>query len=116
MTSVSPLSFLFRFYIYGLNGIFMEILYTSVWDLFTTQKFKLMGISSTWAFFIYGFATCFIEFISPKLISLKIILPIRGLFYLLWTYLWEFSAGIISNSTLNNQRKRVKAFIFKFLI
>ena len=93
MTDV-PLSFLARFYIYGLNGLFMEIVYTSLWDVFTTGKFKLIGLSSTWAFFIYAIATSFVEYVSPKLISLKIILPIRGLFYVAWTYLWEFSAGI----------------------
>ena len=88
------LSFLARFYLYGLNGLFMEIIYTSLWDVATTGKFKLIGISSTWAFFIYAIHTTFLEYISPKLISLKIILPIRGLFYVFCTYFWEFSAGI----------------------
>ncbi len=88
-----PLSFFAKFYIYGLNGIFTEIVYTSIWDLFTTNKFRLMGISSVWAFVIYAIATCVIEFISPILISKHVIWPIRGIVYVIWTYLWEFSTG-----------------------
>ena len=83
-----------RFYIYGLQGIFTEVIYTALWDFFALDNWKLTGISSIWAFFIYSLSHLFIESVSPMLIhKFKIPLILRAFVYLVWTYFWEFSTG-----------------------
>ena len=52
----------FRFYLYALNGLLCEIIFTAIWD--SIEKFvysgevdlKLIGHSHIWALFIYGTA------------------------------------------------------------
>ena len=87
----SKISVIWRFYFYGLQGLLTEILWTAIWDLFVASNWKLVGVSSPWAFFIYAFSHIFIEKVQPKLASLP--LALRGLIYLIWTYFWEFSTG-----------------------
>lgn len=87
------LSNLSRFYIYGLQGIFTEVIYTAIWDFVTLGNWKFIGVSSSWAFFIYAASHLFIEYITPKLVSFRIPVYLRALVYLLWTYFWEFSTG-----------------------
>lgn len=85
-----------RFYIYGLQGIFTEVIYTALWDFITLGNVKLIGVSSTWAFFIYSLSHLFIEVVSPVLThKYKIPLLLRAFVYLAWTYFWEFSTGYI---------------------
>ena len=91
--SYTPLSYIGRFYIYGLQGVFTEVFYTALWELAFARNRKLIGVSSIWAFFIYAFSQMFIERIHPKLISYRIPVVLRGLVYLVWTYFWEFSTG-----------------------
>lgn len=91
-----------RFYIYGLQGVFTEVVYTALWDLTFLQSRKLIGVSSIWAFFIYAFSQMFIERVHPKLLALKLPLVIRGFLYLLWTYFWGLSYhNLFIFSTLN---------------
>jgi uncharacterized membrane protein len=89
----TPLPALGRFYIYGLQGILTEVVYTALWELVFTKSIKLIGVSSIYAFFIYAFSQMFIERIHSKLIQMRIHVLARGLVYLVWTYFWEFSTG-----------------------
>ena len=66
-----------RFCIYGMNGIATEVLYTALWDVIEKNNFKTIGVSSFWAFLIYGLSTLFIEYLKPILIKNKIKLPFR---------------------------------------
>lgn len=87
------LSSLGRFYIYGLHGIVTEVIYTALWEFIATGSWKWIGVSSTWAMFIYGLSNMFIETVKPYLIAKNITLPFRALIYTFWTYSWEFSTG-----------------------
>jgi uncharacterized membrane protein len=82
-----------RFYIYGVQGIVTEVIYTALWEFIAKGSWKWIGISSTWAFIIYGLTTLFIEHIKPYLISRNIKLPIRAFIYMLCIFIWEFSTG-----------------------
>ena len=93
--SYSPLSKLARFYIYGLQGLFTEVFYTAIWDFFAAKSWKFIGVSSTWAFFIYAASQMLIEVTLPTLKSYKIPLFLRAFIYLIWTYFWEFSTGFL---------------------
>ena len=86
---------LLRYYMYGLQGLFTEIFYTAIWDFFAASSWKLIGVSSIWAFFIYATSFMFIEFIHKTLIESRVPLFMRALVYMLWTYFWEFSTGFV---------------------
>ncbi|XP_063775878.1 transmembrane protein 229b-like [Pseudophryne corroboree] len=86
-----------RWYIYATHGLLCEIMFTATWDFFTTFSWKLIGVSSIWAFFIYGTAIFIIEKMSLYL-QTRCHLLCRCLIYTLWTYLWEFSTGFILKS------------------
>ncbi|XP_075056854.1 transmembrane protein 229B [Mixophyes fleayi] len=83
-----------RWYVYALHGLLCEIIFTSSWDFATTCSWKLSGVSSVWAFFIYGTAIFIIEKMFLHL-QTRCHLWCRCLIYTLWAYLWEFSTGYI---------------------
>ncbi|XP_069811106.1 transmembrane protein 229B-like [Dendropsophus ebraccatus] len=88
------LSGLWRFYIYAIHGLLCEIIFTATWDFVATCNCKLIGVSSIWAFFIYGTAIFVIERMSLYLEG-SCHLLCRCLLYTLWTYVWEFSTGFL---------------------
>ncbi|XP_068135809.1 transmembrane protein 229B [Hyperolius riggenbachi] len=92
MQKSAPLGGAFRWYIYALHGLLCEILFTAAWDLCTKRCWRLIGVSSFWAIFIYGTAIFVIEKLSLHLQKICP-LPYRCLIYTMWTYLWEFSTG-----------------------
>ncbi|RNA36693.1 transmembrane protein -like [Brachionus plicatilis] len=89
------ISNLVKFYLYGLQGIFMEVIYTSIYDSIALKSWRLTGVSSVWAFFIYATSHLAIEVMSRHLIKKKIPIAIRGVIYVIWTYFWEFSTGFL---------------------
>lgn len=78
-----------KFFICGLTGWCMEILFTSAGALLNKDK-RLIGQTSIWMFPIYGMAAC----ISPvyKLIKEKPAL-IRGGIYTLGIFSFEYLSG-----------------------
>lgn len=89
------ISNLVKFYLYGLQGIFMEVIYTCIYDSIVSKSWKLTGVSSAWAFFIYATSHIVMESMSKYLIYYKIPLVLRGVVYVIWTYFWEFSTGFM---------------------
>ncbi|XP_066450599.1 transmembrane protein 229B [Eleutherodactylus coqui] len=88
------LSGLCRWYIYAIHGLLCEILFTATWDYVTTSCWKLRGVSSIWAIFIYGTAI----FIMEKMylyLEEKYHLLYRCLVYTLWIFIWEFFTGFL---------------------
>lgn len=87
-----------RIFFYGLHGFFDEIVFTSSID-FITSGFKdwtLKGHTSLWAFFIYGLCSYSVECMYLYLKkNTNISMPIRGLIYVVWVYMWEFSWGFV---------------------
>ena len=87
---ISPLA---KFYLYGLQGIFTEVVYTAIYDFIAIKNWKLVGVSSVWAFLIYAASHMLIEKLSLYLIKKRIPLFVRAFIYVLWTYFCEFSTG-----------------------
>lgn len=60
------------------------------------RDWKFRGHSSLWSFFQYGFGSFVVE---QMYLSWKgkwyLPMPVRGVLYVLWVYLWEFSWGIV---------------------
>ena len=86
-----------RLYFWGVNGIFVEVVFTGLWEFVVSGNINLMGISSIWSFFVYGLGTFLAESFYNLFISFKIPLLVRCLFYTLLIYLWEFACGLLLN-------------------
>lgn len=80
---------LIRFFIYGLLGWGMEIVWTGLHSLFRGD-YRLMGTTSLWMFLIYGLAV-FLEPIYSLLASRP--LALRGGIYMLCIFIAEYAAG-----------------------
>ncbi|KAM3912248.1 transmembrane protein 229B-like [Leptodactylus fuscus] len=95
MDSGEPLCLLYRFYIYAIHGYMCEIPFTAVFDFFASDRdWRLRGVSSVWAPFIYGVAMLGVEYMYV-LLRLQCGLLVRSIVYTLWCYLCEFSSGWI---------------------
>ncbi|KAL1234551.1 Transmembrane protein [Trichinella spiralis] len=84
-----------RFYIYALHGLAMEIVFTALFEIVINGgNRKLHGLTSIWAAFIYGFTMLTGEVVYLSLQD-RCSLLVRGVFYLIWAYIWEFSTGLL---------------------
>jgi len=97
MTAGDPraaLSVPLRLYIYALHGFLTEVLFTAVWDfVLLKQDFRLHGCTSVWSLFIYAVGV----FVNERMfLRMRGSVPaaVRGLVYVAWTFLWEYSAGV----------------------
>ncbi|XP_052827617.1 transmembrane protein 229B [Octopus bimaculoides] len=88
------LSLPMRFYIYAIHGYFIEVMFTAAWEFVVNMNVKFPGNTSVWSLLIYGVAILVVEQIHYRLQD-TVPLLCRGLIYMLWTYLWEFSTGYI---------------------
>ncbi|KRZ79965.1 Transmembrane -like protein [Trichinella papuae] len=79
-----------RFYIYALHGLATEIVFTALFEIVINGgNRKLHGLTSIWAAFIYGFTMLTGELVYLSLQD-RCSLLVRGFFYLIWAYIWEF--------------------------
>eukprot|EP00111_Clytia_hemisphaerica_P007898 TCONS_00022942-protein len=91
------LPFYSKLMFYGMNGFFLEIVFTAIWyfvDPAYNHGWKLHGSTSLWSFPIYGISIYVLEKISDT-IKPHVLLPFRAVIYIMWTYLWEYSTGYI---------------------
>lgn len=88
-----PVSCLSRFHIYAVHGLAIEIFFTAGWEIVTQHNCKMPGISSVWAYFIYGSGLLVQEKMYLYMDNKKVNILIRGMVYLLWTYTFEFCTG-----------------------
>ncbi|XP_053124510.1 transmembrane protein 229B-like [Hemicordylus capensis] len=93
-SSTTPLSPLCRWYIYAIHGYFTEVMFTAAWDFMEDQDWRFRGVTSVWAFFIYGTCGFILERIYLQQRE-KWCLLTRCLVYTLCIYLWEFSTGSV---------------------
>jgi uncharacterized membrane protein len=88
----------FKLILYGLTGLFAEVMFTATWYFVDSVRYrhgwKLHGCTSVWSFPIYSISSYVIELMFLSMNG-KVNLFIRGIIYLLWTYLWEFTTGLI---------------------
>lgn len=88
-----------RFYFWGVHGIFIEVVFTSLWKWYESGDLTLTGHSSLWSFLIYGLGTFLIaEPVYFYLINHQISLIFRVMAYVMITYTWEFSWGVLLKS------------------
>ena len=86
-----------RLFFYGMLGFFTEVSFTSLWYILDSSYnygWTLHGCTSMWSFPIYALSMFVIEKMFLALHS-KLPLIVRGFVYVLWTYFWEFSTGLI---------------------
>ena len=85
-----------KLFFYGLVGFFTEVVFTAVW-LFIDPKYErgwsLHGYTSLWSFPMYGVSIYIMEnmflYLKDRSLFLRVIV------YVCWTYIWEFSTGIL---------------------
>ncbi|CAL4073331.1 unnamed protein product, partial [Meganyctiphanes norvegica] len=83
-----------RLYIYGIHGFMTEVLFTAAWDLAVYKNPQLPGCTSVWSFLIYSTSVFAIEkFYRQNYKTVPLLL--RCILYVLWTYIWEFSTGLL---------------------
>ncbi|XP_063231174.1 transmembrane protein 229B-like [Bacillus rossius redtenbacheri] len=86
---------LLRLYVYGLHGYFVEVMFTAGWEFAVSNNWKLPGCSSVWSLAIYGISGLAMEQIHSACHRSGVPLLARGVAYLAWVYLWEFSTGLL---------------------
>ncbi|MGH0114926.1 UNVERIFIED_CONTAM: hypothetical protein FKN15_065850 [Acipenser sinensis] len=94
MVAAEPLSIVSRWYLYAIHGYFCEIMFTAAWEFVVHYNWKLTGVTSVWALFIYGTSTLVMENMYLFLRDRCHIL-LRCVLYTLWTFVWEFSTGYL---------------------
>ncbi|XP_051941555.1 LOW QUALITY PROTEIN: transmembrane protein 229b [Hippocampus zosterae] len=90
----SPLSALCRWYLYAIHGYVCEVMFTGCWDFALHRNWKLPGVTSLWAMFLYGTCILAIERMYLRLRD-RINVVLRCIVYTLWTYAWELSMGLL---------------------
>ena len=87
-----------RIFFYGIHGFLDEILFTSLFNFVESNfiDWRFRGHSSMWSFFMYGFGSFVIEQLYLVWKDKAYLpMPVRGILYVLWVYLWEFSCGML---------------------
>lgn len=87
-----------RFFIYGLTGWSMEIIWTGLNSLLTGDL-KLQGYTSIWMFFIYGCAV-FLEPINDIIKQWR--WQVRGLIWVVIIWGIEYASGLLLTSILGS--------------
>ncbi|XP_057276020.1 transmembrane protein 229B isoform X1 [Pezoporus wallicus] len=94
MAAAEPLTAFSRWYLYAIHGYFCEVMFTAAWEFVVNFNWKFPGVTSVWALFIYGTSILIVEKMYLYLKD-KCNILVRCLIYTLWTYLWEFTTGLI---------------------
>lgn len=79
------------FILFGILGIFGEVVFTAIQSIFKTRRLRLQGISFLWMFPIYGLLAVLFPPISGAISHTPMIL--RGLIYMLGIYVVEYVTG-----------------------
>ena len=86
----------YRFYFWAVHGVFAEVVFTALWEFVVSGNLRLMGVSSVWSFLVYGLGTFLMaEPVRSFLLWKRVPLLARCLCYVAFTYLWEFTCGIV---------------------
>lgn len=89
------LPLLYRLYFWGAHGVFLEVVFTGVWEFVVTGKWRLMGTSSIWSFLIYGVGFCLGEAVRDWMIRQRVSVQVRCLLYVFCVYAWELAVGAL---------------------
>lgn len=87
-----------RLILYGLCGLFAEVMFTATWYFIDSVRYrhgwKLHGCTSVWSFPIYAISSFAVERMFLFLNG-RVPLVMRGFIYVVWTYMWEFVTGLV---------------------
>ncbi|XP_077993231.1 transmembrane protein 229A-like [Glandiceps talaboti] len=95
--SGEPIPWYIRFFIYGIHGIFDEVFFTAIYDyIFLKPDLRLMGYTSLYSFFMYGFSSFIMERLYVILwYKHGVGVPLRVTLYVFLAYSCEFTCGTI---------------------
>lgn len=85
-----------RFFIYGILGWGIEVIWTGIGSLISGDL-RLLGFTNLWMFFIYGSAV-FLEPINDTISNWK--WPIRGFIWVIIIWGIEYTSGLILSTIL----------------
>ena len=86
----------YRLYFWGVHGVFVEVVFTAIWELIVGGKPQLMGQSSIWSFLTYGLGAFLgAELLRSAMVARRLPLWARCLLYVPMVYVWEFSCGAV---------------------
>uniref|UniRef100_F1L694 Transmembrane protein 229B n=2 Tax=Ascaris TaxID=6251 RepID=F1L694_ASCSU len=83
-----------RFLLYGICGFAVEVFFTAIWEAIENGNRKMHGLTSAYAFLIYGLSALVQESLY-LLLKDHMSLWLRGFIYLSWSLSWEFTTGVI---------------------
>ena len=79
------------FLLCGVLGIFGEVVFTAILDIFRNRRLRLHGFSFIWMFPIYGLLAILFPPLSSAVEGFP--WPVRGVSYMIGIYLVEFVSG-----------------------
>jgi hypothetical protein len=83
----------FFFILFGISGITLEVFCTAIQNLKKKKDKCLVGTSSIWMFFVYGFSYFIILFVATYFSNFNIL--VKGFIYTLLFYILEFCSGTV---------------------
>lgn len=84
---------LWRFVLFGILGIFGEVVFTSILDVFKTRRFRFHGFSFLWMFPIYGLLAILFPPLSRLISGFPMV--VRGFIYMFGIYFVEYATGTL---------------------
>ena len=89
------LPLLYRFYFWGVHGVFVEVVFTALWQYVEGGSLSLSGQSSIWSFLTYGIGSLWTELLRELMLARVIPTWARCLLYVPLVFAWEFSCGAL---------------------
>ena len=87
----------YRLFLWGINGVFAEVVFTAVHDFVVSAATdrKFAGSSSIWSFFLFGLGVvCVTELLHHGLAQLGVPLLARCALYVPTAYVWQIACGL----------------------
>ncbi len=81
------------FIVFGILGVFGEVIFTGLESLIKTRKLRLQGHSYLWMFPIYGLIAFVFDPLSQQIAPLSWVA--RGLIYMIAIYIVEYATGAL---------------------
>ena len=82
-----------KLWVYAIQGVLYELMFTALWNLSVSPDPRLMGESSIWSVWVYGLGGLCNEYFVYNKIAHKHV-AFRMVVNLLYTYAWEYACGV----------------------
>jgi hypothetical protein len=112
---------IFFFVLFGISGIALEVFITAIQNLKNKKDKCLVGTSSIWTFFIYGFSFFAVLFVTTYFPDINLF--VKGFIYTLLFYILEFCSGTVlkkcrtmpADSSVETKHPLIRVIRFKFI-